>query len=86
MERITLHDKTFRTYIPYAEIDKAISKVAQQINRDLMNEDRPVFLGILNGSFMFTADLLKRMQFTCEVSFIKLASYEGTSSTGKVNE
>lgn len=86
MERITLHDKTFRTYIPYAEIDKAISKVAQQINRDLMNEDRPVFLGILNGSFMFTSDLMKKIDLNCMVTFVKLASYSGTESTGDVKE
>ncbi len=86
MERITLHDKTFRTYIPYAEIDKAISRIAGQLNRDLGNEEKPVFLSILNGSFMFTADLMKKITLNCEITFVKLASYSGTESTGTVRQ
>ncbi len=86
MERITLQDKTFRTYIPYAEIDKAISRIAGQLNRDLSNEEKPVFLSILNGSFMFTADLMKKITLNCEVTFVKLASYSGTESTGTVRQ
>jgi len=86
MERITLQDKTFRTYIPYAEIDKAISRIAGRLNRDLSNEEQPVFLSILNGSFMFTADLMKKITLNCEVTFVKLASYSGTESTGTVRQ
>ena len=86
MERITLQDKTFRTYIPYAEIDKAISRIAGQLNRDLSNEEKPVFLSILNGSFMFTADLMKKITLNCEVTFVKLSSYSGTESTGTVRQ
>ncbi len=86
MERITLQDKTFRTYIPYAEIDKAISRIAGQLNRDLGNEEKPVFLSILNGSFMFTADLMKKITLNCEITFVKLASYSGTESTGTVRQ
>ena len=86
MERITLQDKNFRTYIPYTEIDKAISRIALQLNRDLKEEDRPVFLSILNGSFMFTADLMKKIDLNCEITFVKLASYSGTRSTGTVKE
>lgn len=86
MERITLHDKTFRTYIPYAEIDKAISRIAGQLNRDLGNEEKPVFLSILNGSFMFTADLMKKITLNSEITFVKLASYSGTESTGTVRQ
>lgn len=86
MERITLQDKTFRTYIPYAEIDKAISRIAGQLNRDLGNEEKPVFLSILNGSFMFTADLMKKITLNCEVTFVKLSSYSGTESTGTVRQ
>ncbi|MFA5443897.1 MAG: hypoxanthine phosphoribosyltransferase [Bacteroidales bacterium] len=86
MEHITLQDKTFRTYIPYTEIDKAISRVAVQLNRDLKEEDKPVFVSILNGSFMFTADLMKKITLNCEVTFVKLASYSGTCSTGTVRE
>jgi hypoxanthine phosphoribosyltransferase len=86
MERITLQDKTFRTYIPYAEIDKAISRIAGQLNRDLSNEEKPVFLSILNGSFMFTADLMKKITLNCEDTFVKLSSYSGTESTGTVRQ
>ncbi len=86
MERITLQDKTFRTYIPYAEIDKAISRIAGRLNRDLSNEEQPVFLSILNGSFMFTADLMKKITLNCEVTFVKLSSYSGTESTGTVRQ
>jgi hypoxanthine phosphoribosyltransferase len=86
MESITLQDKNFRTYIPYTEIDKAISRIALQLNRDLKEEDRPVFLSILNGSFMFTADLMKKIDLNCEITFVKLASYSGTRSTGTVKE
>lgn len=86
MEHITLQDKTFRTYIPYAEIDKAISRIAGQLNRDLSNEEKPVFLSILNGSFMFTADLMKKITLNCEVTFVKLSSYSGTESTGTVRQ
>lgn len=86
MERITLQDKSFRTYIPYQEIDKAIEQVAAALNRDLGNVDKPVFIGILNGSFMFAADLLKKITLNCVVTFVKLASYSGTCSTGKVRE
>ena len=86
MERIILQDKSFRTYIPYQEIDKAIEQVAAALNRDLRNEDKPVFIGILNGSFMFAADLMKKINLNCVVTFVKLASYSGTCSTGKVRE
>lgn len=86
MERITLQDKSFRTYIPYQEIYKAIEQVARELNSDLLNEDKPVFIGILNGSFMFAADLMKKVNLNCVVTFVKLASYSGTCSTGKVRE
>ena len=56
-----------------------------EINRDLADAN-PLFISVLNGSFMFTADLMKRLTIPCEISFVKLASYEGTSSTGKVKE
>ena len=86
MERITLHDKTFKTYIPFETIDSAIAKVADKLNVDLKEEDKPVFLGILNGSFMFAADLLKKITLNCEISFVKMASYSGTKSTGQIKE
>ncbi len=86
MERIKLHDKEFKVIIPYSEIQENIKKVAAQINSDYKNCDTPLFLSVLNGSFMFSADLLKNIEFNCEISFIKLSSYAGTGSTGKVTE
>ena len=62
-----------------------MARVADEINRDLADEN-PLFVSVLNGSFMFTSDLMKHLNMPCELSFVKLASYEGTSSTGKVKE
>lgn len=83
MDRITVHSKTFRKHIPHASILEAVAEVAEKINRDYAGQ-KPLFLSVLNGSFMFTSDLLKGIQLECELSFIRLASYEGTDSTGKV--
>ncbi len=85
METIQIKDKRFKTFIPEAEILKEVARVADEINRDLEGEN-PLFLSVLNGSFMFTADLMKHLTIPCEISFVKLASYEGTASTGKVKE
>jgi hypoxanthine phosphoribosyltransferase len=85
MKKVILHDKTFVLSIANADIQKAIEKVARQINADMVGEC-PVFISLLNGAFMFTADLLKLMDLTCEVSFIKYSSYAGTQSTGQVTE
>lgn len=85
MKKVTLHDKTFALSIPYADIQQAIEKVATQINKD-MNGEVPVFVGLLNGAFMFAADLLKLIETPCEVSFIKYSSYAGTQSVGEVSE
>ena len=86
MNRIKLHDKYFITCIEAPEIDKAIDNVADQINKDLEGVDTPIFLSVLNGSFMFTADLMRKINIQSDVVFIKLASYEGTSSTGEVKQ
>ena len=86
MNRIKLHDKYFVTCIEATEIDKAIDNVADQINKDLEGVDTPIFLSVLNGSFMFTADLMRKINIQSDVVFIKLASYEGTSSTGEVKQ
>ncbi len=84
-EVIQLHDKTFEPFISAQELDYAIQNVAKQIEDDFF-EDVPVFIGVLNGSFMFFSDLLKHYSRPCEVSFIKLASYEGTQSTNHVKQ
>lgn len=85
MDIIQIKDKRFKTFIPEAEILQEVSRVANEIMNDLKDE-KPLFVSVLNGSFMFTADLMKYLDMPCEVSFVKLASYEGTSSTGKVKE
>ena len=82
---IKLHDKYFKKYISEADIFNAIDKIVREILEDI-GEELPLFVGILNGSFMFTADLIRRYPNDSEISFVKLASYEGTNSTGTVNE
>lgn len=78
-------DKEFRVSIPEAEILKQVARVAAEINRDYAGQE-PVFLAVLNGSFIFAADLLREITLPCEISFVKLASYEGVSTTGTVRE
>ena len=82
---IQLHDKQFSPFISVKEIDFAIVKMANQIASDFSNEI-PVFIGVLNGAFMVVTDLLKKYTAPCEVSFVKLASYQGTSSSEMVTE
>ena len=87
MEKVTLKDKTFRPSIPYEKIEKAIDNVASQINADFNGcEDIPVLLCVLNGSIMFTAELMKRLNFNCQVVSTKLTSYVGTSTSGNVRQ
>lgn len=85
MDTIQVHDKVFAPSIPAAEIMQQVRKVAQQINRDFEGQT-PLFLVVLNGAFIFAADLMREVTVPAEVSFVKLASYEGTSSTGTVRE
>tara|TARA_Y100000589_G_scaffold329390_1_gene375795 strand:- start:45485 stop:46030 length:546 start_codon:yes stop_codon:yes gene_type:complete len=87
MKKVILHDKTFVPYLSESKIKEAIQSLANSINNDYTHSEKPpVFISVLNGSFMFTADLLKEITIPCEVSFVKMASYQGTQSTGKVNE
>lgn len=83
-QTIRLHDKKFKIMIPAERIDEAVEAVAKRINADYADKETPLFLGILNGSFMFMSDLIKKVEFQNELSFVKLASYEGTASTGSV--
>lgn len=86
MDRIKLHDRYFKLFIPNEKIEAAVRKTAEQLNRDYADGDIPVFLSVLNGSFMFTASLMKYITFLSELSFVKLASYSGTTSTGKTRQ
>lgn len=85
METIQVKDKLFVPFLREEEIQKEIRRVASEINRDYEGKE-PLFLCILNGSFMFASDLLKNVTIPCNVSFVKLASYQGTDTTGKVKE
>lgn len=85
MSRVTIKDKTFETSIPEAEILKRVKAVAARINQDLADKN-PIFIAVLNGSFVFAADLMREISIPAEITFIRVASYEGTSSTGKVKE
>jgi len=82
-DHITILDKSFKPYISKEEVQAIVQEVARQINSDYADKT-PLFLSILNGSFMFTADLFKNLDIPCTVSFVKLASYRGTRSTGNV--
>ena len=86
MKTIRLHDKNFRLAIPNGRICDAIGRVADRINKDYAGRETPLFVGVLNGSFMFMAELMQRITLDCEASFVKIASYRGTASTGKVHE
>ena len=87
MKKVTLYDKTFRPFIKYEKIIEAIDGVAEKINRDFEGcQDVPVLLCVLNGSIMFMGELMKRLNFNCQTISIKLTSYEGTSSTGRVKQ
>lgn len=85
MEIVQVLDKKFKISIPEEEILKRIDAVAEEINRDMAGKN-PLFLAVLNGAFMFAADLMKRIKIPSEISFVKLASYQGVTSTGKVKE
>lgn len=80
---IKLHDKYFKPYLTQEQIQAAVKKIANEIAEDYKNQT-PIFVGVLNGAFMFVADFLKAYQHPCEVSFVKLGSYQGLTSTGIV--
>ena len=80
-----VHDREFEIFISYQDIQDQVRHMAQQINHDYAGRN-PLFIGVLNGVFMFAADLMKEISLPSEISFIKLASYQDLSSTGQVNE
>ena len=82
-ELIKVNEKKFQPYLSAAEIDEQIRRIASELNNDYAGK-RPVFIAILNGSFMFASDLFKQLNIEAEISFIKLASYHGMHSTGSV--
>ena len=84
-KKIKLHDKVFRPYLSNEEIEAAIDRLAERVNADFEDSDEiPIFLCVLNGAIMFTAAMMKRLNFKAELVSIKLSSYQGTASTGTV--
>ena len=82
---IKVRDKQFELFISEDSIQREVRRIAEEMNRDLADKD-PIFLGILNGAFMFASDLYKQLTFPCQITFLKLASYSGTQSTGSVKQ
>jgi hypoxanthine phosphoribosyltransferase len=85
MNEITVLDREFSIYITEEEIQSRVSALAEKINEDFQGHD-VLFFGILNGVFFFAADIFRQITLNAQISFIKLASYDGTSSTGKIKE
>src|SRR5687767_11144574 len=83
MSVITVHDKSFGPYLSEEQIQQRVKELAEKINTDYAGK-RPLFIAILNGSFMFAADLFKNLEIPAELCFIKLASYKGLKSSGNV--
>lgn len=86
MSLIQLHDLYFKPYISSDEIDRTIESLVEEVCSDLPINEVPLFVGILNGSFLFAADFIRKFSRNCEVSFVKLASYQGTESTQIVDQ
>jgi len=85
MEKVVVKGKEFKLLLSESKIKESIKSIADKINTDLEGKN-PLFLAVLNGSFMFAADLMKNITIPCEICFVKLASYEGMESGGKVKE
>ena len=85
MDKIKLLDRRFKKMIPAEEIDKAVERVAEQLNERYAGKT-PVFLGVLSGSFLFLSDLVRKINFDSRLAFVKISSYEGTQSTGNVKQ
>jgi hypoxanthine phosphoribosyltransferase len=85
MKKLKLLDKEFEISIPSDVIQSRITELAKEISED-MTDQKPVFLGILNGSFMFASDLFKKINIEAQITFLKLASYQGTTTTGNVKQ
>ncbi len=82
---VQVRDKHFEPFISAQRIQQEVTRIAQQMNEELADKD-PIFLGILNGAFMFASDLYKQITFPCQITFLKLTSYSGTKSTGTVKQ
>ncbi len=84
MKSIQLHDKHFVPFISKEQIDDYVQQLTQKLAKDIEPDEVPIFIGILNGSFMFAADFVRKYPHDCHITFVKMASYEGVNSTGKI--
>lgn len=82
---IQVRDKTFELFIESEEIQRKVTSIADEINSDFLGEE-VVFVAVLNGAFMFASDLMKKVKLTSEITFVKMSSYSGIQTTGKVEE
>lgn len=85
MDTLKVLDKTFESFIPHLQIQETVARLAADLDRDMTGKD-PLFLAVLNGSFIFAADLFKQIKMPSRISFVKMASYIGTGSSGKVDQ
>ncbi len=85
IEHIQILDRKFKTMIPASEIDKAVTRVAEQLNERYVGKT-PIFLGVLSGAFLFLSDLVRKITFDSRLAFVKISSYNGTESTGRVQQ
>ena len=85
MSRVRLHDLDFELFLTEAEVNTAVDALAAKL-RTKYTDKRPLFIGVLNGAFFFAAELMKRLDIECEITFVKVASYLGTGSTGRVTD
>lgn len=85
MPNVIANDKEFELYISQDQIQEAVGKVAKEIHKDAWDKN-PLFLIVLNGAFVFASDLIRKLEFDCELSFVKLSSYTGTKTTSTVRE
>ena len=85
MDKVKLLDRTFKVMIPAEQIDKAVAAVAERLNKDYASTSKPpIFVGVLCGAVVFLSDLVRKVNFTNEMTFMQVSSYQGTQSTGKV--
>ncbi len=85
MARVQLHDKYFEPFISESELSTAIDRLAEKVQAAYQGK-RPLFIGVLNGAYFFASELLQRLDLECEITFVKVASYHGTRSTGAVDQ
>lgn len=85
MKNIKVKDKEFTPFISESKIQRTVKQISRQVNQDMTGKV-PLFLVILNGAFIFASDLLRRITIDCDITFVKLASYQGTSTTSSVKE